>query len=528
MKKLINFLALLITLMLNAQVKSVGEIDISKYPSVKFKIQSRTYEKLDESNFSFSELINDKEKKINSFSLKLSDKKNNKEDHKCVLIMIEALSFPSRQEQVNAFFYGVRNSLKDFIKTGDKIKIVSFALRKANTKIINNVNQNFTDNINEITKGIDEYKITSSVFNNKDVSDLYGAIFEGLEMLDKESTDFQKSILLLSEERNNKFSTQKSSLNVISFAKEKNIVINTIKYNRANYEQYTDPTLSSQTFGESNVLERSLPSISNPKKQHTIEILVPRILNEVVNKANGEIYDVTLNLSDDSKNGKSHTVLIKQLKGEFKNKIIFSAPGNFIYYQFQKNLIFALPITIIVLISLVALILFVYRKYKKNKLLKKSEELKKIQILRDQDIAIQKQELEINSIKAKEIQRIKIEQEIKEEKEKAKRDKLILEQMIALGSFPILKYKDSNNSSQFEINLPKITFGRDAKTNLIQINNSNLSRNHFYIIFEGNEYKIVDNNSTNGIIINGYKLKEAILKHGDIIEIADMTFSFYK
>jgi hypothetical protein len=528
MRELINFIALLTSLMLTAQIKSIGEIDVTNYPSVKFKIQTRTFENLNDSNFSFTELINSKEKSLTSFSIKLSDfKALKKEDHKCVLIMIEALSVPSRHEQVDAFFYGIKNSLKDFVKKGDKIKIVAFALRKGNTKIINNVNQNFTDNINELKKGIDDYKIASTVFNNKDVSDLYGAVFEGLEMLDKESTSLQKSILLLSEERNNKFSTQKSSLNVISLAKEKNIIINTIKYNRANYEQYSDPTLSTQTYGESHVLKRSLPSSSNPNKQKAIEILVPNILNDIVNKANGKIYDVTLNLIDDSKNGKSHTILINQLKGEFQTKIVFSAPGNFIYFQFQKNLLFALSIAIIIIVLLVLLIRFFYNKYKKNQLVKKSDELKKLKILEEQDLAIQKQELEINLIKSNEMHRLKNEQESKEEEQRVKSDKLIIEQMKAIGSFPILKYKDSNNSSQFEINLPKVTFGRDSK-NLIQINNNNLSRNHFCIIFENNEYKILDNNSTNGIIINGYKLKEAILKHGDIIEIADMNFSFYK
>jgi hypothetical protein len=87
--------------------------------------------------------------------------------------MIEALSVPSRHEQVDAFFYGIKNSLKDFVKKGDKIKIVAFALRKGNTKILNNVNQNFTDNINELKKGIDDYKIASTVFNNKDRGESY-------------------------------------------------------------------------------------------------------------------------------------------------------------------------------------------------------------------------------------------------------------------------------------------------------------------------------------------------------------------
>ena len=50
---------------------------------------------------------------------------------------------------------------------------------------------------------------------------------------------------------------------------------------------------------------------------------------------------------------------------------------------------------------------------------------------------------------------------------------------------------------------------------------------YFSITFSNNKYSVVDNNSTNGMIINGYKLKKAELKNGDIIEIADVTFTFY-
>ena len=71
-----------------------------------------------------------------------------------------------------------------------------------------------------------------------------------------------------------------------------------------------------------------------------------------------------------------------------------------------------------------------------------------------------------------------------------------------------------------------MSVGRD-ESNDIHILNPNISRKHFNINFEASNYVIVDNNSTNGMIINGYKLKKSSLKNGDIIEIADATFTFY-
>ena len=48
------------------------------------------------------------------------------------------------------------------------------------------------------------------------------------------------------------------------------------------------------------------------------------------------------------------------------------------------------------------------------------------------------------------------------------------------------------------------------------------------ILFQNNVYKVIDNNSTNGIILNGRKIQEAELHNADIIEIADVSFTFYK
>ena len=109
MRSLLIYFALLLTQLMNAQIKQIGETDLSDYPSIKFKLHSRIFEKLNASDFTFSEVINGKENKINSSDLKLSyTPSENKEKNKCVLIMIEALSYPNRHEQVDAFFYSLK------------------------------------------------------------------------------------------------------------------------------------------------------------------------------------------------------------------------------------------------------------------------------------------------------------------------------------------------------------------------------------------------------------------------------------
>ena len=48
-----------------------------------------------------------------------------------------------------------------------------------------------------------------------------------------------------------------------------------------------------------------------------------------------------------------------------------------------------------------------------------------------------------------------------------------------------------------------------------------------FFIKKGFKVLGLDNNSRNGMIVNGYKVNQAILKNGDIIEITDVSFTFY-
>ena len=158
-------------------------------------------------------------------------------------------------------------------------------------------------------------------------------------------------------------------------------------------------------------------------------------------------------------------------------------------------------------------------------MLEQTENQKKIHL--DQQSEILNQKKEIESIKTIEKQRIdKLNAAnllLNNKKIEAKQ----IQKMKSIGNFPILKFKDSSSNKSYEINKPCVSFGRDKKSNDVYISNLNMSRNHFSIIFKDSHYLILDNDSTNGMIINGYKLKNSTLKNGDVIEIADATFTFY-
>lgn len=73
------------------------------------------------------------------------------------------------------------------------------------------------------------------------------------------------------------------------------------------------------------------------------------------------------------------------------------------------------------------------------------------------------------------------------------------------------------------------TFGRGVD-NDYATKDISVSKRHFQIIDNGEEFFIVDQKSSNGTFVNGKKIKRAVIKKGDIISIggADIRIEVMK
>lgn len=531
MKKSSIFFCFLVfySFLVNAQLEALSKVDVSGFPSLKFDINNRNPEFKGLESYRFTQLINAKKSPVDSMSLiQISDSLDFSNSNKCVLILIEAINHPDRYEQMNTFIFALRKILPSIVNNGDKIKIAGFNLRHNGKPILIPLHDEFTDDINVLKRAISSFDI-SKIRRSKSVSEIPGAIKESIDMLLDVPVDFNKSILLLSEERKNNINSTISIDNVVKTARKKEIVINTIKYNRSDYVQHTIPILADQTYGERRVLKLSPGKLkySNKSKQIEAEKDILNILDNVVRRSKGTNAAVSLYVSNIYKDGLEHSVLMEELNASHQTKLIFNSPGNWYYAQFEKNFYVTLFLSLIIG-GIIFFLLNLFSIKQKEQKAKQSKDLKKQELTQlNQEAEIFKQKNEIEKIKKIEqdrINQLKEDQNIKNQKEV---EVLLIQKMKELGNFPILKFTDLNSSKSFEIVKPYITVGRDLDSNDFSINNPNISRTHFSISFNDISYNISDNNSTNGMIINGYKLKESVLKNGDIIEIADCTFTFY-
>jgi pSer/pThr/pTyr-binding forkhead associated (FHA) protein len=73
----------------------------------------------------------------------------------------------------------------------------------------------------------------------------------------------------------------------------------------------------------------------------------------------------------------------------------------------------------------------------------------------------------------------------------------------------------------YEIKVEKTTIGR-LEDNSFSIAEPSVSSHHCEILLRGNDLVVKDLNSTNGTFINGEKVSEAPLKHGQILRLGQV------
>ncbi len=83
----------------------------------------------------------------------------------------------------------------------------------------------------------------------------------------------------------------------------------------------------------------------------------------------------------------------------------------------------------------------------------------------------------------------------------------------------------SYDGTRHELKKPKIVIGRSRDCD-IQLADANVSRRHAELRQEGASYWIVDLGSTNGMEVNGKRVKRAKLSNGDTITLGSTELTF--
>jgi pSer/pThr/pTyr-binding forkhead associated (FHA) protein len=77
----------------------------------------------------------------------------------------------------------------------------------------------------------------------------------------------------------------------------------------------------------------------------------------------------------------------------------------------------------------------------------------------------------------------------------------------------------------FTLEKDEIILGRASGAG-IELNSGLVSRYHAWLTRRGTDYVLRDHESQNGIYLNGVKIHSAVLREGDLIQVADCAFVY--
>ena len=89
----------------------------------------------------------------------------------------------------------------------------------------------------------------------------------------------------------------------------------------------------------------------------------------------------------------------------------------------------------------------------------------------------------------------------------------------------LASYKNGKVDLAFPLNEERITVGR-SPDNIIQLDDVQVSKHHAVLTRQDDGWSLSDVGSTNGIIVNGVRVGQAKLKHGDHIFFGHFEFVF--
>lgn len=89
----------------------------------------------------------------------------------------------------------------------------------------------------------------------------------------------------------------------------------------------------------------------------------------------------------------------------------------------------------------------------------------------------------------------------------------------------LVSYRAGKIDLMFPIQGARVTIGREAD-NMVQLPHEKVSKHHAVILPAKDSWEINDLQSTNGLLVNGKQVQQAVLKDGDRVKIGPFEFYF--
>ena len=89
------------------------------------------------------------------------------------------------------------------------------------------------------------------------------------------------------------------------------------------------------------------------------------------------------------------------------------------------------------------------------------------------------------------------------------------------------EFENDGTQRLIAIDCEETVIGRDPDAR-VRLSSKRASRQHAFLRLHGTDCVLVDNDSQNGVILNGVKVHSAVLRDGDVIQVADNVFVYHE
>ena len=412
---------------------------------------------------------------------------------------------------------------KNMMKAGDEFALVSFDCNRPEYGAIKK-QLLFPEQLN-FTSGTQVFgsqirAINSRKKSHKDncqkIGDIYGAISEAIEIMDEMDTKNAKSIVILADD----WSIPELNIDITGKARDANIPIYGITYFQNIKRDYGVEDICEKTFGEYAIDRKNRVDFMSDK--------LLEFMDTQIERASGLTYSFSF-ISPHNKDGKNHSVQVHYKALSNVATFQFSEPSYTFKDWINDNPVLFVVLTIALLAIIILIIILLKRRSSRRAELKilQDEELKRVhnkQLKADSKVAKQAKELE--NMKSEQQKREQEQKNAVNQKRISEENKVKLQAMSSRGNLPWFTYSFDGNEGSIEMNSPDFSFGRGEDLNFT-LNNNTVSRSHFIVSFDNGTYTLQDLDSSNGTFLNGSKVSNAVLKHGDVISAGEIVLTFH-
>lgn len=483
---------------LSAQVSEElkGYFDVENFPQISFKYRDYNPLLLNTSDFLYlKEGKEDRDFKVTVVP------ENYTQEKQFILFLWEDMAhngkgqFNFTKEVLTRFFDEINISFQE------RFAIATFNRRKNRPAVLNYLTNGFVGDISQLQKAIQTYRHSTEhypEFPNR--SDMYSAIREGMDSL--QSFDGIKSIVIFTAGYSMKNSGSDSEAQVLFQAQRLHIPVYIFQYYYRSGVAPESEGFAKSTYGKFTSYINAITA------KDDLLSLYPQIRK----RYHGHLYEVVF--TSTAKRGDASRLVSLKIKGEEIQRQ-FSPPPFSIKVWIKEHIIFLGGFVFFLMLAVGLGIWFVrYKMLERNREQAENENEWRDKISEMEGMKLQMEEQE----------RKKQEEDKRKAREQEENN---LRNLMSLKNlYPRLQCKVGNDSFAYTMTKTRITLGR-LPDNDVVLDNCMVSRRHAEIAFMGNGFEIVDNGSTNKIIVNGQVLERSVLKNGDIIGLGEAVIVFY-